>query len=95
MAHLLIKNGFHSNYHAAKEVAMKTKITRRGVITLLVIAVLISLAVFYNARYGRMFNSMSIGSSLGSSKEHLNKPDIWFENFFGGKKNSDPRDIRR
>ena len=75
---------------------MKAKFTRKNFITLLVIAILISLAVFYNSRYGRpKYARMEINSAFSSSKKKVDKPDIWFENFWGGKKKNDPSKIRR
>ncbi len=75
---------------------MKAKISRKGFITLLVIAILISLAVLYNSHYGRpKYQSMRMNSAFSSSRKKVNKPDIWFENFWGGKKKNDPSKIRR
>jgi len=75
---------------------MKTKITRRGVITLLIIFIIISLAVVYNSYFGRpAYKSMRIQSTFSSSRKKVSKPDIWFEDFWGGKKKNDPSKIRR
>ncbi len=75
---------------------MKAKITRRGVVTLLIIIIIISLAVVYNHYFGRpSYSGMRIQSTFSSSKKKVSKPDIWFEDFWGGKKKNKPGDIGR
>ncbi len=74
---------------------MKANITRRGYITLFIMFLLLSFAVFYNIKFGRniSFNGIKIESTI--NRKSASKPNIWFEDFFGSSRKSGPKDIRR